>query len=80
MGNVNNGFFTLSHLLFVDDTIIFCDANRGQIQTLRAILLCFEVVSSLKVNLGKSEMVPVGEVQNINCLAEFLGCKVAAKL
>lgn len=30
------------------------------------------------MNLEKSEMVPVGEVRNINCLASFLGCKVAS--
>jgi hypothetical protein len=28
-------------------------------------LLCFEAVSGLRINLSKSEMVPVGEVENI---------------
>lgn len=28
-------------------------ADSGQIQALRAVLLCFEAVSGLKVNLGK---------------------------
>ncbi|XP_041011405.1 uncharacterized protein LOC121255193 [Juglans microcarpa x Juglans regia] len=34
-------------------------------------------VSRLKVNLGKSELVSVGDVHNINNLAELLGCRVA---
>jgi hypothetical protein len=31
----------------------------------------FEAITSLKVNMIKSEMVPVGEVENIMVLAEF---------
>lgn len=69
MGNANDGFNTLLHLLFAYDTLIFSDAYHKQIQALRNVLLCFEAVSDLKVNLGKSEMVPLGEVTHINCLA-----------
>ena len=36
-----------SHLLFVDDTLIFCDANPTQIASLRAILARFKEVSGL---------------------------------
>jgi hypothetical protein len=43
----------------------------------RLILLCFEAVSGLKVNLGKSELVAVGEVGSIGTLAAYLGCRVA---
>lgn len=80
MGKANNGFITHSHLLFADDIhfFFFCDAACGQIQALRALLLCFEVVLDLKVNLGKSKMVPVEMLRNINCLADLLGCKVAS--
>lgn len=35
MGNANDGLITLSHLHFIDDTLIFSDADCGQIQTLR---------------------------------------------
>lgn len=74
----NSNTSSISHLLFADDTLIFCDAVSGQIQALRAVLLCFEAVSGLKVNLGKSELVPVGEVNNIISLTELLGCKIAS--
>ncbi|XP_042969367.1 uncharacterized protein LOC122302255 [Carya illinoinensis] len=78
MGNGTNGPSLLSHLLFANDTLLFCDADLGQIQSLQVLLLCFEAVSGLKVNLGKSEMVVVGVVPNINSLAHFLDCKVSS--
>jgi len=34
----------VSHLLFADDTLIFCDPNVEQFRDLRCLLLCFEVV------------------------------------
>ena len=40
------------------------------------LLLCFQAVTSLKVNALKSEMVPIGEVPNVSVLAEILGCQV----
>ncbi|XP_035545987.1 uncharacterized protein LOC118348461 [Juglans regia] len=75
--NGSGGLIIISHLLFADDTLVFCEANRSQIQTLRALLLCFEAVLGLKVNLGKSEMVCVGAVSNIIGLASLLDYKVS---
>jgi hypothetical protein len=67
----------VSHSRFADDTLISCEACPKQICYVHLILLCFEAVSGLKVNLGKSELVAVGEVGNIGTLAEYLGCRVA---
>jgi hypothetical protein len=67
----------VSHSLFADDTLIFCEACPEQIRYVCLILLCFEAVSGLKVNLGKSELVAVGEVGSIGTLAAYLGCRVA---
>ena len=44
------------------------------------LLLCFQVVIGLKVNVLKSEMVPIGEVSNVHVLAEFLGCQIGSLL
>ena len=38
----------ISHLLFVDDTLILCDPKSDQIGYLKCILLCFEAVSGLQ--------------------------------
>ena len=35
-------------------------------------------MTGLKVNVVKSKMVPIGEVNNVHALAEILGCRVGA--
>ena len=39
------------------------------------VLIWFETVLGLKINLGKFELVPVGAVHNIELLVAVLGCK-----
>ena len=66
----------VSHLLLVDDTVLFCDADVKQILHIQLLLLCFQAMTGLKVNVQKSEMVPIGEVDDVHALAEILGCRV----
>ena len=66
----------ISHLLFADDTILFCDTSIEQFLHIRMLLTCFTAVIGLKINVSKSEMVPVGEVNNLDELANVLGCKI----
>jgi hypothetical protein len=68
----------ISHLLFVDDTLIFSGASRDQVQAIGDLSICFELVSGLMVNLAKSVLVLVGEVSNVGALAEVLGCEVGS--
>ena len=75
VGNLEGRSMAVSHLLFVDDTLIFCEADLDQILILRMIRIWFEEVSGLKINLGKSEFVPVGVVHNIDLFLVVLGCK-----
>ena len=70
------GGLHISHLLFVDDTILFCDASKEQLLHIRMVLIFFEAITGLKVNIGKSEIVSVGEVGNLDALAHILCCKV----
>ena len=40
------------------------------------ILFWFEAASGLKINLDKSEVIPVGEVEEVNKMAVEIGCRV----
>jgi hypothetical protein len=71
----NNAGMVMSHLLFADDTFIFCGANEEHICNLRCLFLCFESVSGLKINLYKLEIIPIGEVDDIDSLASLFGCR-----
>ena len=73
---IPNGGLHISHLLFADDTIIFCDASREQLLYIWMVVIFFEAITGLKVNVSKSEIVPVGEVGNLDALARVLCCKV----
>jgi hypothetical protein len=73
--SVGNAAF--SHLLFTDDTLIFCDALSAHVHHLWSLFLCFEAASGLKVNLAKSKLVPMGNVTQVGRLARILGCGVS---
>uniref|UniRef100_A0A2N9EU99 ubiquitinyl hydrolase 1 n=1 Tax=Fagus sylvatica TaxID=28930 RepID=A0A2N9EU99_FAGSY len=42
------------------------------------VLTFFEAVTGLRVNLRKSEMVPVGDVPNLRALADIMGCRIGS--
>ena len=63
----------MSRLLFADDTLIFCDVDVEQLQYLSWTFMWFEAISELKVNLSKSEAIPMGEGVPMETLAPVLG-------
>ncbi|RVW57156.1 LINE-1 reverse transcriptase-like [Vitis vinifera] len=44
----------ITHLLFADDTIVFCEAKKEALLYLGWVLFWFEAASGLKINLDKS--------------------------
>jgi hypothetical protein len=77
VGSSRSEVVNISHLLFADNTLVFCGANLDQLRFLRVLFLCFEAVSGLKINLAKSILVLVGCVDNVDGLASILGCGVS---
>lgn len=69
---------SISHLLFADNTMIFCGANLDHLCNLHCLFLCFEAISGLRINLAKLELVPIGNVNNVEGLANILGCTVSS--
>ena len=44
VGPINSTGIRISYLLFADDTILFCDASRKQILSIRLVLTCFKLL------------------------------------
>ncbi|RVX20304.1 Protein chromatin remodeling 5 [Vitis vinifera] len=51
-------------------------SREGQLAHLSWVLMWFEVIFGLRINLDKSEILPIGRVENLEELALELGCKV----
>ena len=66
----------ISLLQFVGDTLIFRAANEDYIKNVKAMLSCFEAVSSLKINLFKSELIGIRVEALLIHYVDILGCKV----
>ena len=66
----------ISHLLFANDTLVFYEASHTHMIYLSWLLMWFETISSLKINLSKCEVIPFKGVENLEDLASVLGCKV----
>ncbi|KAL6314020.1 hypothetical protein AAG906_011754 [Vitis piasezkii] len=56
----------------------FFPSSKGLRQGDPWILLWFEAASGLRINLDKSEIIPVGEVEEIEVMAVELGCRVGS--
>ena len=54
--SLNRGGPKLTHLLFADDSILFCRSNRSECQKLLEILALYESLSGKKINRGKTSI------------------------
>ncbi|GKV24665.1 hypothetical protein SLEP1_g34249 [Rubroshorea leprosula] len=57
---VGNEVVTVTHLQFVHDTIFFGEATEDNIGVIKSIMRTFELVSGLKINLAKSQLMSIG--------------------
>lgn len=53
-------YISVSYLLFVDDTTVFCEVKEDQLLYLSWVLFWFEAAFRMRINMEKSELIPVG--------------------
>lgn len=64
----------MTHLQFAGDTLFFCEPYAEEIVGFKVILTCFELVSGLGINLGKSTLIGVGvEEHMVRRMVDALG-------
>ena len=68
----------ISHLLYANDTLLFYEADKDRLKFLSWTLMWFEAVSGLRINLNKSQIIPIKPVVNVEELASELGCGVGS--
>ena len=78
MGGRGGEGVEISHLLFADDTLVFHGVTQDQLTYLCWLLMWFEALSGLKINLEKSEFIPIGRVASGDLLADELGYKMGS--
>nr|XP_020190199.1 uncharacterized protein K02A2.6-like [Aegilops tauschii subsp. strangulata] len=67
----------VSHLQYADDTLLLFEPDLHSIATIKAILLCFELMSGLKINFHKCEVVSIGmDAAESVRVANLLNCKL----
>ena len=71
----------VSHLLFVDDTLVFCVATVEEIDVVRWILRLYAQASSKEINLQKFSMAINGDVSGAvkHFFGALLGVQVVSR-
>jgi hypothetical protein len=66
----------LTHLQYVDDTIIFLEVEEQSISNVKFLLYCFKNMSGLKINYQKSEVIVLGaSKEESSQIARWLNCR-----
>ena len=68
----------VSHLMFAYYTLVFCGASKINCYILSWILMWFEVMSGLRINLDESELILMGSEEDAVELVAAIGCKVGS--
>ena len=69
----------VSHLQYADDTMLMFEPDDHIIATIKLLLLAFEILSGLKINFLKSDMITIGmEDHESMWIANLLNCKLGS--
>ncbi|GKU91337.1 hypothetical protein SLEP1_g5224 [Rubroshorea leprosula] len=74
---VGKGSLMITHLQFADDTILFEEATEENMKALKGIMRTFELVSGLKINYNKSQLIGVNvKEEEVSKMSHFLNCNI----
>jgi mannosylglycoprotein endo-beta-mannosidase len=66
----------VTHLQYADDTILLLELDDNSLINLKFILIAFEILSGLKINFLKSEVIVMGASQEVQArVTNALNCK-----
>ena len=69
----------VSHLQYADDTLLLFESDDHSVASIKLILLAFEILSGLKINFHKSEVITMGmDDQQSARVANLLNCKLGS--
>lgn len=75
--SVGHDNITFTHLQFADDTLLFVNGDDDSINNIKSILLAFQLLSGLKINFQKSELLAMNYPTHKQMQWETtLGCKL----
>lgn len=67
----------VTQLQYADDTMLLFEPTHHSIATVKLLLLCFEIMSGLKINFQKCGVVTLGlDAQESQRVADLLNCKL----
>jgi hypothetical protein len=71
----------VTHLLYANDMILLLELDDNSIANMKFLLIAFEILSTLKINFLKSEVIVMGASQEEQArVANALNCKQGALL
>nr|GEZ12956.1 hypothetical protein [Tanacetum cinerariifolium] len=77
IGNGNDSM-SISHLMYADDVIFLGEWSSGNVHNLICMLRCFYLISGLKINVNKCNILGIGVSQEeVSDMANTNGCDAA---
>ena len=73
IGEGLEGGLVVSHLLYADITLLLCGADMVQMVYLSWLLIWLEAILGLRIKLNKSEIIPMGNIIEMESLSSELG-------
>uniref|UniRef100_A0A8R7RCH7 Reverse transcriptase domain-containing protein n=1 Tax=Triticum urartu TaxID=4572 RepID=A0A8R7RCH7_TRIUA len=79
-GDANTGYLPrVTHLQYADDTLLLFEPDDHSVASVKLILLAFEIISGLKINFLKSEVIAIGmDPPLASHVANLLNCKLGS--